>query len=677
MGVKRFVPVAVKRAARNGYNRFKGLVRAVLMYMLARARKLKYAFMGSRLSYRVPFYTTARPGGVEARPGLLSPNFSPGANLSETCRRVYGEFFPERVEPIVRLAGMALENRISFFEFEDAPIGTPVDWHADIRSGKGWPSGAFHTEINYVRFDGSDVKTPWEIARFQHLIPVVKAFALTGDARCARKFAEQVNDWLDANPYPRGIHWACPMEVAIRAINWMFARFALNACGGGDRALEQPLMKSLYLHGYHTIRNLEGTRHLHSNHYLSDIMGLLALGACLPGLRESGRWLAKGRAAIVEEMFDEVYADGADFEASTLYHCLALDLFTVSACVCRNAGIELPPAFWERLEKMFGFLFAITKPNGRLPQFGDNDSGRVLNFTDAVPTDRRQLIPVGAMLFGRRDWRTPLTPPSEDLFWLMGEGAVREYASWPESPRPAESAAFENCGLYLMRDEDLYLLISCGPNGQKGGGGHAHNDKLSFELNWRGADIFVDPGTYLYTPYPEWRNLFRSTAMHNTVTVDGQEQNRLIDGSLFWMIEDTHPRALRFDAAGPEKVFAGEHDGYERLSGGVTHRRTFAYSAPKGEVEIVDEMTAKGAHEYETRFHLDPGVSVSTKGNAVEISAGGKLSASLEAHNGPAPVIEDTWFSRHYGHKEPAKAVLYRRRAEGNAEMRYRVKLHR
>ena len=93
-----------------------------------------------------------------------------------------------------------------------------------------------------------------------------------------------------------------------------------------------------------------------------------------------------------------------------------------------------------------------------------------------------------------------------------------------------EFISYPNTGVYLFKSDRLYLAVCAGPNGQKGNGGHAHNDKLSFELNIDGKDIVVDAGTYLYTPILERRNQFRSTKAHNTLIVEDEEQNEWIEG---------------------------------------------------------------------------------------------------------------------------------------------------
>ena len=120
-----------------------------------------------------------------------------------------------------------------------------------------------------------------------------------------------------------------------------------------------------------------------------------------------------------------------------------------------------------------------------------------------------------------------------------------------------EYICFPDFGLYLMISPKIFLSIRCGPVGQNGNGGHAHNDALSIELQMDGIDRIADPGSYLYTPLPETRNAYRSIKAHFAPYVDQQEPNPIGPG-LFQMADRAQAQCLYFG----EKGFIGMHRGY-------------------------------------------------------------------------------------------------------------------
>ena len=73
------------------------------------------------------------------------------------------------------------------------------------------------------------------------------------------------------------------------------------------------------------------------------------------------------------------------------------------------------------------------------------------------------------------------------------------------------------------------------------GGGHTHNDELSFELHVGGQDFIVDPGTYTYTGDYRFRNSFRSSYSHNTVVVDKKEINNFSEREIFKLRKQSKP----------------------------------------------------------------------------------------------------------------------------------------
>lgn len=84
---------------------------------------------------------------------------------------------------------------------------------------------------------------------------------------------------------------------------------------------------------------------------------------------------------------------------------------------------------------------------------------------------------------------------------------------------------YDKFGICLFKSKTLYLCISVDVTKNTKLFGHSHNDKLSFELIVDGKNIVLDPGTYVYTPFPLMRDKFRSTKSHNTIIVGKEEQN--------------------------------------------------------------------------------------------------------------------------------------------------------
>ena len=47
-------------------------------------------------------------------------------------------------------------------------LGREIDWRRDFKTGRRWPLR--HGSLLPIAYgDGSDVKVPWELSRFQHL----------------------------------------------------------------------------------------------------------------------------------------------------------------------------------------------------------------------------------------------------------------------------------------------------------------------------------------------------------------------------------------------------------------------------------------------------------------------------------------------------------------------------
>lgn len=492
-------------------------------------------------------------------------------------------------------------------------LGARIDWHRDFKSGYRWNPATHYTGIRFGEKPGVDVKIPWELSRGHHLPLLAQAYLLTGTSEYAKEAVDQILDWIATNPPEFGVNWTCPMDAAIRAVNWLWTAAFLSQAPEADEAFFEELLASLLAHGNYLRGNLEVMSDgIRTNHYIADLVGLLYLGLCLPELHTAREWAAFARAELASEMERQVLPDGVSYESSIAYHRLVAEMFVSASLLARQNGGAFNEAFQERLARMIAFTAAYTKPNGLAPQIGDADDGRLhvltgYGFVD--PRDHRHLLAAGAVLFARADWYALSGDRWTEALWLGGAHTHRRPASCLAG---TVSVAFKDAGIYILRAPDDLVVFTAGRVGSDGLGNHKHNDLLAIEAHLAGEDVLVDPGSYVYTPDPAARDAFRSTHAHNTVMVDGVEQNRIPTTSLFSLHSDARPRLVSWEPTPEGGSVVAEHDGYARLDGRLIHRRSVRLESPHS-LHVEDrfiEPAAAAGHEFSWTFAFAAGCDV-------------------------------------------------------------------
>lgn len=505
-------------------------------------------------------------------------------------------------------------------------IGQPREWNRDPRSGYLWPLD-YHRDIKVMRSDGSDIRIVWELNRLAHFISFGRAYTLTGDERYASAFMDQLRDWNEQNPYGRGPNWQCAMEVALRAINLIAAVELFRTSPQLDT---QFLLHLFQQHGNYIRRNLEFSYIATSNHYLSDVAGLLWLGVMLPALRDADGWRAFGLKEMLREMDKQVLPDGADFESSTGYHRFVTELFLYSFWLCRENGIEIEKRYWDKLYAMLRYIRAYVRPDGFAPLIGDTDGGQFLPLEPRRADDHAYLLEIGAEVFD--------------------DPSLRE--------KETDSRAFPHAGTYIMRHEDLYLCFNTSDAGINGRGSHGHNDALSIEVAAGGRAFIVDPGTCIYTGDLDKRHAFRSTAYHSTVKIDGVEQNTIERDMPFVIGNEARPKVLLWET---DKIVA-EHYGYQRLKHPLTHRRSVIFNKPERSWLIEDEFFGDAAdHDFEVWFHFAPGLQINVNNAVVEASDPNTLTLTVRSLTLPgSPVLEQQFTSHDYDQMSESLSACWR-----------------
>lgn len=531
----------------------------------------------------------------------------------------------------------------------------PIDWQLDFKSGYRWREDCWHRDIRFGESAGVDVKVPWELARCQHLPALALAchFAranMSGfqePASYEREFCNQVLDFIATNPPGFGVNWVCAMDVGIRCANLLVARDITLASGGQlDGEFERIFSASILAHARHIASNLEWSPVYRGNHYLANIVGLLFAAAYLPESDEVNGWLLFATQELLNEVDYQFHCDGSNFEASVCYHRLSSEMVLWAFALLANLPAHklsvltdprchavrkmprlaprplplypipgsdktspVPPWCWERLSKMADFTEALTRPDGLVVQFGDNDSGRFISLCSGEQLraandpsapgwslDHRSLVASIRNLLGMTGSSAVTEDPSANIIrgfaglcearprpscggaplenvgneeiWFdcmaMYEKAAiksravdRFTARHPGLLEGIQRKAFLGMGCFVFRSKRLFLAVRCGEIGVAGLGAHAHCDQLAIELVIDGEDCVRDPGTYLYTASPQARNTYRCSAAHHVPHVIGREPANLKLG-LFDLRGAAEGECLYFGPRG----FVGRHAGY-------------------------------------------------------------------------------------------------------------------
>jgi hypothetical protein len=572
------------------------------------------------------------PGALRAATPIRGPLFAPLKPRAEAVVEAH----PDHATAILAHAEQLLESRFDLLGSGDSrPVRDDgnLDWHVDWSTGQRWPEHVYYSDVETVRGDGSDVKLPWELSRCQHFLVLGQAWWLAPirmqpDAatalrqRCAKHLRTQIDNWILRNPRGLGVNWTCPMDVAIRAINWLAGVALMRDAPELDDSFLRRLCRSLWVHGQHIRSHLEiGGDGLTSNHYLTNVAGLYALGCGLPELRDAAEWRGFGRRALIEEMPRQVGADGVDFERSIPYHRLVTEIFLHAALLGRVAGEPFPPDFMQRLSLMLEFVATYTRPDGSAPQWGDNDDGRLLplqGYAAHDPHDHRHLLAVGGSLLDRPDLLGAAAGHDVEAHWLLD--APKKRVPTPRSGTP--SRAFADAGYYVMRGDGLHCGISCGPVGTAGLGNHTHNDLLALCVWSDGVEWITDPGSGNYTGDPELRNRLRSTAAHATLQLGEREQNAFGTGldELFRLEERAHPEVERWQVSGAIAELVARHRGFGATGERWIHRRHVRFEPARRRFSVEDHLNGESAstggprldEPVFLRFPLRPGTICTT-----------------------------------------------------------------
>jgi hypothetical protein len=414
-------------------------------------------------------------------------------------------------DQITVLADQIVKHRFRLLGFE-IETGPEIRWRRDyvhnIESGipyfRRLPYLDFHTV--------GDHKNVWELNRHQHLVVLAQAFLFTGRREYIDEIIAQLESWFEQNPFQRGINWASALEVAFRALSWIWT-WHIVATELPETFLRH-WANELYRHAHHLAANLS-VYFSPNTHLLGEAVALHAISVLFASFPQAAVWKCTSSQIVDKQLSFQVWPDGAHFEQSSYYHVYALDFFVLHFLLSGR-----PDSYRPVLEKMAGYIHWLLGPSRKIAFLGDDDGGRLFHpYGDRHTFGRASLATCGILL-NNAEWLGTTDDVAEQALWWLDSAECRAAS---QRSAPSGNQMFANAGAAFLQTRRLFVQMDAGPFGY-GGAGHSHSDALSILVWLDGEPVFIDPGTFTYVGDPAERDWFRGSAAHNTIRIDELDQ---------------------------------------------------------------------------------------------------------------------------------------------------------
>ena len=503
------------------------------------------------------------------------------------------ETFPEAAERILRL--------------EMISCGTPCQFEGQV----DWFANPTYNQYK---------EWTWQLSRHWEWDVLAEQYRKTGDERFAEGFVKLFQSWVRQAVVPEdvpGNYTLCwrTIEAGIR-MGQTWPR-VLHSFFRSPHVTDDVLVdwyKSVWEHGNRLRHN-----YWVFNWRIMEFNGLAQIGILYPQLKDSVEWKAFALNRLERELDLQNFADGFQYELTTGYHQVNIRNYQLLWDVMVAYDEPIPAKFRSELEKMYAVNVRLMMPDGRLPDLNDG------KWHDVAPLTEK-----GVEYF----------PERADFRWANTNGQEG-------NPPSEKSLAFPYSGYYVMRTgwerDAVYIFFDGGHLGTN----HQHEDKLNVLLHAYGQLLLTEGGNYAYDD-SEMRRYVLSTRAHNTIRVDGLDQNRKepfrarfrdnmpSEEAIIAELNTLNP-ATWFTSEAYDLAASTYDEGYgSDVARLTTHERKLVFlKQPPASLSpcvlVIDRVeSADGqSHDYEALWHLDTNSVEIAQDNPLRVSSADANQANL------------------------------------------------
>jgi len=351
----------------------------------------------------------------------------------------------------------------------------------------------------------------------------------------------------------------------------------------------------------------------HMNHGYDQAYILLWTTMIFPEMQDASRFHAIAFARLQDEIGFMFTPEGVHVENSPGYeYTMLLSLTFLQELYRGYDNIQAADGLSPMIDKVWGSLAFILRPDGTLPLIGDTDYNKPskrLEDNGLTGHDWYCYSATGGKM-GKR-------PPWVDQFYtLAGYAVFRDAWHGPQD--------FTNT---------VYLLFKCGFLSPY----HRHDDDLSFILWAFGEDWLIDAGKLNYQEKDPARIYVRSARAHNTIIPQGKVAfvaTRNMD------VVSTGTRIIAYGASDNSANATGQSKMYP----GLTMTRTIEYHKPYA-ITLSDRIVPDTHTQLagcQLLFHIPMDKKIEIKGNDIYVQSPAGHQLRIACKTRPASITVET-----------------------------------
>ncbi len=513
--------------------------------------------------------------------------------------------YASEASKILDAANAIMTHQLLLFSSQTIQTDTPILWNRDYEAGTRFEPERWKPDKQYARSQlldhtQSDIYFVWELNRHRHFLDLGKAYWYSDDERFAEEFVQEVESWIEQNPYPNGINWVDPYEIAIRGLFWLFSYNFFLRSDWFDEDFFCQFYKILLYHGHVTYNALQKASRFSSlsgGSLVAQAAFLYLLGTLFPEYLHSKQWSVFGWEVLQGKSPLLSFDDLTQQEIAPLVN--SIELYCVVLLMRQHNRYHTSHAVSECLTTMLEQLLPFLKPGGRLCRVGEEYPQQFLTgMYGAKRGDVRYVFSMAALVLKNPMLAAVGRPFDPMLLWFFGHEGREDFANLPRVEPEQKSYLLPDSSYAVMRngwDENSSHCLVTASRKQKL---LRHSDLLSVELTVHGQEFLIDSGPYSFHQQDKWNQYFGSIQAHNSIAVDRGSH----------IAFEAHDVECHFDRWVSTESFdylSGYHTGFEDLDQPIRHRRTIFYYKPDYWI-VCDLLTGEGQHFFDQYFHFPP-----------------------------------------------------------------------